>query len=1053
MPPNFNALRNNITKKVSSMKDLVPDIAGQIETDFKKFTNEIDNFTSGSIGNILSDLGLNDGSAIGKVTDRIFNATANSRAYSNNFDSKPGSIGTKIKPGQMVPGQSPGPWPNELEGFASMNSIITLSALSKEEVSDPDGTYRSTGVRPESIICRSGGAGTKKVRTAYEKVLGKTVEFFIDNLEMNSIVSPVAGNANVNNISFTITEPYSMGLFYQSLKTAAIDGGWANYLQCNFMLTIEFVGTDEDGNMGVAPYSRRFIPIIINESVFNVTGAGSEYSCKALISNERGFQDDVQSMKTDVNITGRTVREILQSGGQSLTTLLNTRQQDKEEKNQVNVGDQYVIIFPEDKTSASGKPPPATQKKTPMATSQYGGDYGEFDTSGSISKRELTEIYRSITGDADGEVPLNYDEYVNSITGRVKASSDLGKAFKEYANSDFATNVIGMSPVINNTVETGQSPMGQPKFSQEMKDTYPIFARGSAELQTSGSNRMFKFSSGTKITQIIEEVLIISTYGQSLAQQLQDIKDPTGMVTWYKVEADVYPVGDNSEVARTGTSANIYVYRVVPYQVHSSIFANPATPSVGIDKLKQEVAKEYNYIYTGKNKDIIDLEILYEFQYNRAFSADVGSSSAIQRKGASSQAVAGNPDMALKTGDGMAFSDDSAYVPPEGMPNQIESINAIANARGGSEISNSDIAITRMFNDNLNAATPDMVNVNLNILGDPFYLSDNGAGNYHAGDTSFSGMTSDGTANYNNGQIYINVLFRTPIDINTDYGEYTFPEDLLLVESFSGIYKVNEVNHKFEQNKFTQDLVLLRMPNQQNTNSTAATSALVKAEQIEALNEVALKAQTLANKAIQEIDFPSNIIAYQDELAELLPTIQELGTIAEQAKASLNSDALATFGRVGDLAKQLEASMGDFDLAKVGSNFQGIVTNLEGYTGVKLDQIMTSTLPAAPDLSAFGGIGPSVGSISAAARQSAAIGSAEINSLNNNLKNKIGGATSYIGNVDGYNSVNTIGGMTEAEANRIKNKLTLPEVNLPKVDLGGSRMIKNDLTGRWEQFN
>ena len=43
-------------------------------------------------------------------------------------------------------------------------------------------------------------------------------------------------------------------------------------------------------------------------------------------------------MKTDVNITGRTVREILQSGGQSLTTLLNTRQQDKEEKNQVNVG-------------------------------------------------------------------------------------------------------------------------------------------------------------------------------------------------------------------------------------------------------------------------------------------------------------------------------------------------------------------------------------------------------------------------------------------------------------------------------------------------------------------------------------------------------------------------------------------------------------------------------------------------------------------------------------------------------------------------------------------
>jgi len=1025
MPPNFNSLKNNISKKVDSIKELVPDIAGQIEADYKKFTNELDGFANGAVSSLLSDLGLSDGSAISKVTDRITSATANSRTYSNNFDSKPGSIGTKIKPGELVPGKSPGPWPNELEGFASMNSIITLSVLSKDEVSDPDGTYRTTGIRPESIICRSGGSGNKKVKTTYEKVLGKSLEFFIDNLSMSSLVTAADGNTNVNILTWTITEPYSMGLFLQSLKSASHEGGWANYLECTFMITIEFIGTDEDGNMGVAPFSRRHIPIMITEATFNVTGAGSEYEVKALVSNERGFQDSVQTMKTDMNITGRTVREILQSGGQSLTTILNTRQKDKEDKNQINVGDQYVIIFPEDRTSASGKPQTTTKKRTPMATSQYGGDYGEFDTSGRISKRELTEIYRSITGDADGEVPLNYDEYVNSITGRVSASSEVGKAFREYANSDFATNVIGMSPVINNTVETGQSPMGQPKFSQEMQDSYPIFARGSSQLQTSGSNRMFKFSAGTKIVDIIEEVLIVSTYGQSLAKQLQDIKDPTGMVTWYKVEADVYPVGDNTEVARTGTSANIYVYRVIPYKVHSSIFSNPATPSVGLDKLKQEVSKEYNYIYTGKNKDIIDFEIIYDFQFIKTYSADSGSSSAAQRKGMANQSVAGNPDISMKTGDGLSFSDDTAFIPPEGLPNQVESINAIAKSRGGSEISNSDISVTRMFNDSLNSADgSDMINVQMNILGDPFYLSDNGHGNYHAGDTSFTGMTADGTANYSNSNIYINVLFRTPVDINTDAGDYIFPEDLLLVESFSGIFSVQEVEHKFEGNKFTQDLKLLRMPNQQNTNSTASTAALVKAEAVESLNELALKAQTLANNAIQETNFPNNIIAYQDELSELLPVIQELGTIAEQAIGSLNSDALATFGRVGKLAKQLEASMGDFDLAQVGNNFQSIVTNLEGFTGVKLDQILTSTLPALPDLSA---LGSSVGSISAAAQNSFAIGTEEIDALNSNLKNKIGGATSALSN--------------------------LPAVNLPKVDLGGARIIKNKITGSWEQFN
>ena len=90
---------------------------------------------------------------------------------------------------------------------------------------------------------------------------------------------------------------------------------------------------------------------------------------------------------------------------------------------------------------------------------------------------------------------------------------------------------------------------------------------------------------------------------------------------------------------------------------------------------------------------------------------------------------------------------------------------------------------------------------------------------------------------------------------------------------------------------------------------------------------------------------------------------------------------------------------------------------------------MTSTLPAAPDLSAFGGVGPSIESISAATRNSLSIGTEEMDALNNNLKNKVGGATSYI------------------------DDTALPAVNLPKVDLGGSRIIKNDLTGRWEQFN
>ena len=52
--------------------------------------------------------------------------------FSENLDARPGPVGQKISPGQLVPGKSQPPWPNELEGYASMNCIMTLSALTVE---------------------------------------------------------------------------------------------------------------------------------------------------------------------------------------------------------------------------------------------------------------------------------------------------------------------------------------------------------------------------------------------------------------------------------------------------------------------------------------------------------------------------------------------------------------------------------------------------------------------------------------------------------------------------------------------------------------------------------------------------------------------------------------------------------------------------------------------------------------------------------------------------------------------------------------------------------
>tara|TARA_R110000851_G_scaffold293410_3_gene447951 strand:+ start:2278 stop:5397 length:3120 start_codon:yes stop_codon:yes gene_type:complete len=1039
MPPNFNGLRNNIARKVNSIKELVPDISSTLEGEVSKFTNELASFDFTK--SAINVLGINDGTAVSSLLSKLNGpgATADSFNFKSNLSAKPGPIGTTNKPGELVPGQSPGPWANELEGFASMNCLMTLSALTKDEVNDPDGTYRKSGVAENRIICRSGGSGTKKVKTAYEKVLGKTLEFFLDDLEFKSIMvaDNDARNSNVTTLAFEVTEPYSMGLFLNTLKAAATLGGYANYIEATYMLTLEFVGTDEEGNMGVAPYSRRFLPIKLKTVRLKVSGSGSVYACTAYLSNEQAMQDAVQQVKTDIAVTGATVRELLQSGGQSLTTILNTRLLDMQDKGQVNVADQYVIVFPEDRTSATGRPSAASSNSSSGATiNPYGsmadGEFGGMaSSSNQLTRAELTEQYRSITGDNEGEVPLNYDQYINSISGIVRSSTEFGSAFKDYANSDFATNIIGQAAIINNPVEAGQSPMGSMQYSQENIDRYPIFSRGSAELQTSGTNRMFKFRAGARIQDIIEEVLLVSSYGQALAGQLSDITNPTGMVQWYRIEADTYTVPENTEVLRTGTSPNIYVYRVVPYMVHSSVFSNPATPAVGIGALKAEAAKEYEYIYTGRNKDILDFEIDYRFAFQAGALADSASSSAQQRQGSAVQSTP-NPHSSSYTAGGESAAE---FVPVEGMVSQVEVINAGAIAGGGSEISNAEISIARNFNDRLVNSKNDLLMAELTIIGDPFYLSDNGAGNYHAGDTSYTNMTEDGTANYSNGQVHINILFRTPVDIDEDVGNYTFPEDLLLVESFSGLYMVKTVMSTISKNQFTQTLSLNRVLNQQESSTTANTGIMVSTTDArESLNERALDVQRIASAAISELNFPSNIIAYQDELAQLLPKVQELGTIAEQAKAALNTDELAIFGKVGELAESLEASMGNFDIGQVGLDFENIEQTLGQFTGINLDTIKTSTLPS------LGTIGasvlpsiplPGVGSLNAAASFAQSRGASELNALNSNLRDNIGGATSAL-----------TGPLRTIE---------LPAVNLPNVDLGGQRVF-NTLTNRWESF-
>ena len=131
-----------------------------------------------------------------------------------------------------------GPLPNDLRDFASYNYRWTLGCLNNYEINFPDKTYRKRD--PSVVILSSGGNAGNGGATAYESK-GK-VEYYIDNVDINSIITPTGKTKQTNavTIDFEVMEPYSMGLFLQALQVAALRSGHKNYLEAPYCLSVDF---------------------------------------------------------------------------------------------------------------------------------------------------------------------------------------------------------------------------------------------------------------------------------------------------------------------------------------------------------------------------------------------------------------------------------------------------------------------------------------------------------------------------------------------------------------------------------------------------------------------------------------------------------------------------------------------------------------------------------------------------------------------------------------------------------------------------------------------
>lgn len=676
---------------------------------------------------------------------------------------------------------------NELRQYASYNTIFTLACLTPEEINNPESTYRITD--PQVTILRSGGGAKNKALTAYE-TSDKKVEYFIDNVEIQSIIAPTSSTrtSNATNITFEVTEPYSMGLFLQTLLIAAknAQGETSDYLKAPYALIMDFVGWTDENAVTTTSVARRVIPIKFSNIEFDVDAGGSKYSITAFAWNEQSQSDSIQTINEDTNIKGTTVREVLQTGAYSLTNKINRKIQDGLQENTALVADEYVIIFPDSVANSS-------LTRVDAARTEARNNFATIFTDAENEQEDVIEASRSFKAIS-----------ANSISGAVTSSG----------------NAIGSSRMLLDALtEAATTPFSLPDFTLKEpegdEDFAPYFDNG--RIQIDKATGEFTFPGGSNIEKIIEEIVVLSQYGQEAATVINEDKE--GNIPWFRVQTQTYIIPDEETLNTTGENPKVYVYMVVPYAVHSSVFAQARNQSVGIEERSSVAVKEYNYIYTGKNEDVLDFEIRFDAAFFNALSPNLGNTTG-DDKTVTSRGSAQTERLQNVVGEGETAAQNET-VPTIRESNQANS----AAQEGGDSRSSAAIQAARQFNEAIVNSAVDMITLDLTIMGDPYFIADTGVGNYNSPQGSLPAITRDGTMNYQSREVDVVLNFRTPIDYNPD-GGMDFPQDTLPVRQFSGLYRVNTVTNSISGNNFQQTLQMMRRPNQEREGTPGDVTPL-----------------------------------------------------------------------------------------------------------------------------------------------------------------------------------------------------------------------------------
>ena len=332
---------------------------------------------------------------------------------------------------------------------------------------------------------------------------------------------------------------------------------------------------------------------------------------------------------------------------------------------------------------------------------------------------------------------------------------------------------------------------------------------GNATSDFDAAAKSFSINAGTSIEKVIDQVMRNSDYIQNqvtipdgMDPQTyleQKAKNANQALNWYKIVPTV-TLGAFDPIRKV--YARNVVYNVVPYQIKN------VKSDVAPQGVAETPVKAYNFIYSGINDDVIDFDINFNTLYYTAQTAyrDAVTDIYNTASGSSENYLTKNSD----TYQG------STQDPNSLMPNPVKPTvyNAKSRAAGGA-VTAKAVAVADLEDSLMTMSSADMLSLKLKILGDPQFIKQDDCfytpSSLQIGDDPR--LTPNGSLRTDYSEIYAQLTFRTPVDIDESTGLMRF-ESKYRTSVFSGLYRVLTVESEFRNGMFTQTLDLIRLSRQ-----------------------------------------------------------------------------------------------------------------------------------------------------------------------------------------------------------------------------------------------